>query len=215
MKTRPILFSGEMVQAILAGTKTQTRRLVKARGFGPYDGDEDEDGWPLAPANVSGCLARLPAKYGQRGDKLWVRETWRPVMEMWTCYIEYAAGGTQDVISRDLLAPLKKVALRFPGARKDRHSEDMHPSIHMPRWASRLCLDVASVHVERLQELTKEKDALAEGVSGERSGSYGFDDRLLPPALANYRRLWDQINGAGSWESDPWVWVVEFKVPHG
>jgi hypothetical protein len=171
MKTRPILFNGAMVRALLAGTKTQTRRVAKglalewlSEGFEPAFVADDANG--LCP-------------YGHPGDRLWVRETWRPVNEV---HADYAA----DYNASDLgsLGPWK-------------------PSIHMPRWASRITLEIVSVRVERLQDIS-EGDAIAEGVGGDVTVTPCF-------SVDRYRELWESINGPGSWEANPWVWVVEFK----
>lgn len=200
MTERPILFSGAMVRAILAGQKTQTRRIIKPSPPRVMEAPQGHE------FSVAGHDHRCP--YGQPGDRLWVRETWRPVMEAWRSFVEYAAEGpTLDNIHRDLMAPLNRLALRFPGARKDRHSEVWHPSIHMPRWASRILLEVKAVRVERLQDIS-EGDARAEGVE-PRIVSHG------PPELKGYvlgfKDLWREINGAESWAANPWVWVIEFE----
>ncbi len=200
-KTRPILFSGPMVRAILDGRKTQTRRVVKPQPeyVGPAGGQADpgswgwetSDGyWVLLDQSLphSGYERRLRCPFGQPGDRLWVRE----------CF----AFGTQD----------KQVfyrADRLPG-----HANTLRwrPSIHMPRWASRVMLEVTGVRVERVQSINP-ADALAEWCSAEQhSGGLGdpCDELRL---LQSFQYLWDSINakrGFG-WEQNPWVWVVEFK----
>ena len=180
MKERPILFSGEMVRAILEGRKTQTRRIVK-------DGTPDD--WNACP-------------YGVIGDRLWVRETWRlwDVLENYvggqnTATVQYKAGplGSDRVLT---------VSDEQRGNLSNLENDRWRPSIFMPRWASRITLEITGVRVERLQEIT-EKDALAEGVG------YAITRDCKVPQFA---RLWDQINGKHApWESNPWVWVVEFK----
>jgi hypothetical protein len=117
--------------------------------------------------------------YGKPGDRLWVRETWGMFEETHKCIPHYRATHATDVVPR------------------------WRPSIHMPRWASRITLEVESVRVERLKECS-DADALAEGCS---SADMQSGDRLQDV----YRRLWESINGPGSWEANPWVWVVEFK----
>jgi hypothetical protein len=176
MKERPILFSAPMVHAILAGQKTQTRRV----------------------RFVFGC------PYGQPGDRLWVRESWARDDE--DGQVMYRAD-----IGRDVCADAWEQG-RIEGVPRYKWK----PSIHMPRWASRILLEVTSVRVERLQDIS-ESDALAEGVtpkwepgcSGRLMDAFGgFSFR---PAASAYAELWEQINGPGSWDTNPWVWVIEFK----
>ncbi len=189
MDARPILFSALMVREILAGTKTQTRRIVKPGNLGPgglpvrqptpdwnaahYGGGMWSDGLDFA--------AFCP--YGQPGDRLWVRETWAPGGR-------YAATDSR------------------PGA-----VPRWRPSIHMPRAASRITLEITGVRVERLQDIS-EADALAEGIGRYDNGTFGLDAPAAcmgPSAAVAYMRLWDHINGPGSWDANPWVWVVEFS----
>jgi len=221
-KERPILFSTPMVKALLEGRKTQTRRIVKTQpGAEVVTIDEEDGGYWLGDTaagidngDASAWQGRCP--YGKPGDLLWVRETWRPVMEGWASYVEFAAGGGDlEKVNRDQLATLKRLALRFPGANKERRSEAWHPSIHMPRWASRITLMVADIRVERLQVIS-EYDAKAEGVPA-RPVSTAEPEHVVAlacagrPHAAVYALLWDAINGAGSWKSNPWVWVVTFE----
>ena len=177
MKERPILFSAPMVRALLAGTKTQTRRTCNHPGLKDLSyivncgdgwwGDEEGD-----------FQARCP--YGQPGDRLWVRETF----------------------CDDWLADAGGVAYRADGG-MDAEMFDAgctwRPSIHMPRSLSRITLEVTGVRVERLQDIS-EADAIAEGTPFPFGGWVG-----------GYQKLWESINGPGSWDLNPWVWVVEFK----
>ena len=206
MKERPILFSGPMVRAILAGTKTQTRRVVKERHI------------DAAPPVHFFQYLRENCPYGQPGDRLWVRETWQgPLIDDLDAYraepsdynkpefCEYAAdgGAAPEFITLD-----------------DELVRRWRPSIHMPRWASRILLEITSVRVERLHEIS-EADAQAEGVERVVVGSgwrrYCDPDSEevgVPPcgdARRSFRSLWKYINGAESWNANPWVWVVEFK----
>lgn len=171
VKNRPILFSGAMVRALLAGTKTQTRRVCKL---------DVRAGMP--EPELASLLRCCP--YGQPGDRLWVRETW-------ATHPDY--GGRHAIYRTDR------------GCEHD--AERWTPSIHMPRWASRITLEVTGVRVERLQNIG-EGDAKAEGVQMP-------DGTPTPPEWWSYRRefahLWEQINGPGSWDANPWAWVVEFK----
>lgn len=204
MKERPILFSGEMVRAILEGRKTQTRRVVKGIDE-TYRGVEDGKVWQM---DECGDCHDVPCRYGLPGDRLWVKETW-------------AWSGTD-----------KRITPSDPWYRATHYKgEDFgirwRPSIHMPRWASRITLEVVSVRVEQLQEIS-DADAIAEGVQSVRD-HYGdpsvplmhcgtvawqrYDGAACaaPSARLSYQSLWESINGDGAWDLNPWVWVVEFK----
>lgn len=218
MKERPILFSGAMVRALLAGTKTQTRRIVKQQperndkgtlmwGTGRRTGLQrfGVDGLDVPP----GVFARCP--YGQAGDRLWVRESHAPQPDCslaWDNWMR-GVGGARPIIHYMADGSAKAWVDRW------------RPSIHMPRWASRITLEVVSVRVERLHELS-EADAIAEGI--EQMPCSVPDTRLWrnydpsngwTPSVAipqnSYRSLWGAINGPDSWAANPWVWVVEFK----
>lgn len=176
MKERPILFSGAMVRAILEGRKTQTRRVVK---YVPALGEPEE--WCHRFSFGSDPIIFNPehhCKYGAVGERLWVRETW-------------ADCGDKTAVMR------ADCSVLVPGVR-------WRPSIHMPRWASRITLEIIGVRVERLQDISDE-DAMAEGCQAE----------IIPPNFQSYRAgyatLWDAINGPGAWDKNPWVWVIEFK----
>jgi hypothetical protein len=210
VKERPILFQGAMVRALLAGTKTQTRRTVKPQ-FGP-DAEPEEmcatssEGWQMA--GHSGrwwdvCEAddqrAIRCPYGQPGDRLWVRETWR--------YREIGEGK-----HRELGAYVYRSTENVDG-----FVEPWKPSIHMPRAASRILLEVTGVRVERLQAIS-DADAAAEGcpcyVCGRTMDGRSEDDCHCFHRKADardYRDLWESINGDGSWDANPWVWVVEFR----
>jgi hypothetical protein len=212
MKERPILFSGEMVRAILEGRKTRTRRVIKpgkyfrtqCKWYGPHPnggwwGVDMPDG--ITP-NQYGVLAGnemgFPCPYGVQGDRLWVRETWRPC-ECQRCNANFSHGAL----------PIHEAEYRSDG--NDPHG--WRPSIHMPRWASRITLEVVKVRVERVQEISL-NDCESEGSGYCLNGNYEFSLKDEVPYHANFRRLWDSINakrGYG-WDVNPWVWVVEFKV---
>ncbi|QND32131.1 hypothetical protein HB772_07370 [Sinorhizobium meliloti] len=200
MADRPILFSAPMVRALLAGRKTQTRRLCKdqpppgvaiirktIRPFGgePYHAFERRTKF----GNFGG---EVPVKIS-RGDRLWVRETWQGLSfgdyqptKSSLCEVRYAA--------TDPCADLDGKARGYP----------WRPSIFMPRWASRLTVIVTDVRVERLQDISI-ADALAEGWPGAVEAN-------KMPATKWYRHLWDEINGAGAWEANPWVAAYTFTV---
>jgi hypothetical protein len=202
MKERPILFSGAMVRALLAGTKTQTRRVINLPHMnplgqwepvawgGPHGGRPPEG--KTAPAQVLIGHSRtgeiLGCPYGQPGDHMWVREAFGCVPTACESDELVYAADYQDGSDR-------ATGVRY------------RPSIHMPRWASRITLEVTGVRVERLQDIS-DGDARAEGVQMP-------DGTPTPPEWWNYRQefahLWDQINGPGSWDANPWVWVVKFR----
>lgn len=191
MTERPILFSAPMVRAILAGTKTQTRRAVK--------------GWPLEwleSAHFTPEYVALPenyaSPYGFAGDGLWVRETWARDDEDGT--LMYRAD-----LGRDVCADAWEQG-RLEGVPSYR----WRPSIHMPRQASRMTLEVTGVRVERLQDIS-EADAQAEGCALECMTPTGDDSGSAIHGPGGYRALWESINGPGSWAANPWVWVVEFR----
>lgn len=250
MADRPILFSGPMVRALIDGRKTQTRRIIKDQTLYRDTPQQTRDilgetgevwtgfmGWQFigtALANRGicgkGCLPRFAP-----GDRLWVRESGTR-FDKGTCdqHVWYAAG-------RNEIYPW--LDQNFPGL--DPNAPWPHPegpgtglpysvpSIHMPKWASRLTLPVTNVRIERLQDISEE-DAISEGIEKqfydgddpEHIGSYGWKDYTVysdgtPHAhavapfnnpISSYRSLWNRINGEGAWESNPWVVANTFEV---
>ena len=209
MRERPILFSAPMVRALLAGTKTQTRRVVK----------EPISGWLN---NASGSHKVLDGQvfnysfdqhlgdcpYGQPGDRLWVRESF------WGC--DAPGWGDQPCVVYDDEWHGKEYrpAEVRPWARKFGRI----PSIHMPRECSRITLEITAVGVERLNDISQ-ADAMAEGVwTAGAAKESGILDRSPGGGVLNhvgaFRNLWEEINGADAWQANPWVWVVEFRVLH-
>jgi len=191
MKARPILFSGEMVRALLAGQKTQTRRIVKPQpeeyyvaghgvGRSGYPSEWSKDFWENCRTEYE-WRTKAVCKYGRIGDLLWVREAFR-----------YDDFNPSQVIYRadvpcDIVKDTKGII-------------NYKPSIHMPRKCSRLTLKITNIRVERVQYIT-EQDAIAEGIKELQGG-----------ATIEYRLLWEKINGKGSWEQNPWVWCLSFQV---
>ncbi|MDW0357749.1 hypothetical protein Q8G38_00300 [Halomonas venusta] len=201
MKERPILFNAEMVRALLDGRKTQTRRIVKPTK------DRNGSGCHLSPCEVAGEINAgdyFLCPYGQPGDRLWVKETWRPqgVLSPWDLGVTYAADGEQRIIKdgefgdKDWNMP--KAAAKG----------NVSP-LFMPRWASRITLEIVSVRVERLQDIS-ESEALAEGVIGEEEAKAAGLEWFDKPRRA-FQFLWQRINGAESWDANPWIWVITFK----
>lgn len=206
MKERPILFSTPMVRALIAGTKTQTRRIIKL----PHNNSLGQ--WEPTIAGGKGCyLDKAMTKpapeqaaiwhtrtgdcivYGSEpGSRLWVRETWAKDPDGQPCYRADVTVGLRSNNYADQLEHDRLVGERWAHWR---------PSIFMPRKFSRITLEITGVRVERLNDIS-EKDAVSEGCKEQSSGHTARED---------YLDLWEQINGAGSWAINPWVWVVEFK----
>jgi hypothetical protein len=203
---RPILFSGEMVRAILDGRKAQTRRVVKPQ---PRDWTTDDAGrlWPAVERRGLCDLATCP--YGNPGDHLWVRETFRTL----SCAgvgepieVQYRAGGIEERVTDRPTGRDWMPSPSGPGQPTNPNAPRWSASIHMPRWASRLTLEVEAVRVERLQDIT-EADAQAEGLIP--AWAVGDVEGTARDAFADG---WDTINGKRApWASNPWCWVVSFK----
>jgi len=210
MKERPILFSAPMVRAILDGSKTQTRRVINSEflngceedGFEVYEGKilgpelyepagYDKHGDMIPMPEIYGIYDEdgefgMACPYGRPANQLWVRETWGEVeAKDGSKSLVYAADGWKDPAGY----------FRWK------------PSIHMYRWASRIQLEIVSVKIERLNDCSY-SDAKAEGWNPKADD--GKNPAHLDP-LTWYKNLWNSINGAGSWDKNPWVWVVEFK----
>jgi hypothetical protein len=227
---RPIIFSAPMVRAILDGRKTQTRRVAKvpdctpgplrhqAKHAGPYF--DSYCGEPKTDKNPRGMsdrwcwwsaddrpdqLSEIRCPYGSPGDRLWVREAWagEPVGDDARIFYRASCPNDEaDIADGDAIARVRIGRWR--------------PSIHMPRWASRIDLEITAVRVERLHAITEE-DARAEGVdtSVVDPSPRGCPGGVLPKHYANARDcfadLWRTINGAASWDADPWVWAITFR----
>jgi hypothetical protein len=196
---RPILFSGDMVRMIRLGRKTHTRRVVKFPLV-----DRNGTGCEIAGCEINSCLKQglELCPHGIPGSRLWVRETWRPQDGMTiACQhkdeIEYRADGERSKEPTDCW---------------------WKPSIFMPRWASRITLEIVAIRAERLQDIS-DGDCLAEGIltskdrgmSGRGFRNYHQPDYSFSEPWNSYRTLWEVINGKASWADNPWVWVIEFK----
>lgn len=234
MKQRPILFSGAMVRALLDGSKTQTRRVMKPQPE-PDDSSPGKHQWPADTFQMMVSIedelqyftgmAGDCCPYGTKGDQLWVRETWGNVSHSlddddnvieWTPNrpatpineMSYGRGYYRGHV-------IYRADGEFEWADDDGDSESRslwHPSIHMPRAASRIQLEITGVRVERLQDIS-EHDAVAEGI-GLTQAAIGVPMTRpdhMPMPIFMYKCLWESLNGPGSWEANPWVWVVEFK----
>ena len=218
MRERGMIFNAEMVRAVLDGRKTQTRRIMKVQpehaGFGVRYITEsinkrDTGKYFWSESNGTGIHSRSKpfcCPFGAVGDRLWVRETWaRYNISQYSHDMAYRATTPDD----------------WPKEGRWR------PSIHMPRWASRITLEITGVRVEQLQDIN-EADAVAEGIEllppdadlpplyheyfplGNKNGL-----RCNPSAAASFAGLWQSIYGEESWQANPWVWVIEFKRIEG
>lgn len=217
MKERPILFSAPMVRALLEGRKTVTRRLVKnPEYFGCLTGD-----CPHERQQECDQAVAADCPYGQPGDRLWVREAWRVPISLDDLSGKQIADKCLDAGYRNPWCPIQYEADSARTSEKDWREFGPHPNTQvpgryrharfMPRWASRIMLEVTGVRVERLQAIS-DADAIAEGIIRDRDGWRGAPD--LPwfaSPVATFRSLWESINGSGSWDDNPLVWVVKFQ----
>ena len=229
MKETGLMFKAPLVRAILSGSKTQTRRLVKPQPivdayecwtWSPHRAQGLHHGQGGSLRDLSETLSRY-SPYGVPGDALWVREAWR-LHERFSdvARIVYSASKNQSWTEAHEDYPVHLAGPMAP-------SVGFKPSIHMPRWASRLRLQITDVRVERLQDIS-EADALAEGVEMETADppfyyvpgiwphsitAVGVEEfGRIPHAVRSYAKLWEHINGKGSWDANPWVWAVSFEV---
>lgn len=215
MKERPILFSESMVRAILEGRKTQTRRVINSvTGIGRVTEFQPSDtpgyAWTfrdrrllwndMTPHNL---LSRCP--HGQPGDRLWVREAWRIAdSDLCGCGGDYCTCGCNG-------QPI------YAASYSDDTRREMMPwcpSIHMPRWACRLVLEITDVRVERLQDIS-EADARAEGCHGGHGSIPGYNYSATP--REQFWQLWESLSaGRGyGWDANPWVWAITFRQVRG
>lgn len=236
-REKPILFSGEMVRAIRDGRKTQTRRIInpqpplyidelhgnELRNRAPYELEHPETGCIVGSGFFDDDDLAYKCPFGRHGDELWVRETWA----VHGCLYD-------DLPPRGIHGSVKGGAWKdgdsiwyaadgenpTPATGSCKQRGRWRVSIHMPRWASRIQLLITDVQVERLNDITEE-DAKAEGTSCRSDlawgGLYGTDPDTMPAWAVDhghrygFREIWEQINGEGSWDANPWVWVVGFE----
>ncbi|WP_417212110.1 hypothetical protein [Acinetobacter venetianus] len=236
MKEHPILFNTAMVKAILEGRKTQTRRTVKAKK-GADCSDEmwidkyalkDVVEWKEQEGRWFGCmgyrtLTFADCPYGEVGDRLWVRETWSTVNLYGEIALAYKADSEViRVVENDSFQD-EDGLINYDDPRLEKYSfaawaDDLlegkegnwKPSIHMPRWVSRIQLEITNIRIERLKDISK-ADAIAEGCDNSKSEA-AIEIGWYEKPIKAFERLWNAINGGDSWNENPWVWVVEFKI---
>ena len=219
MKERPILFSEQRVRALLVGQQTQTRRIMKPQTFGlGQDHHEGVHAFDVSANHLHGYKMMSMADisyqcpYGKPGDILWVRETWRGPIVPECDLAEYERDPT----------PFRLPA--FCQYRADSNELGQHSmnspegeqfgwqtAIHMPRWASRINLEITDVRAEKIQDIS-EDDIMAEGVQTDSHFLNNFFTMNMDSESPKeaYRKAWQKQYGATSWEVNPWVWVVEF-----
>ena len=204
MNARPILFSSAMVRALLDGTKTQTRRIVKDADNGVTTCIEKNDEWPLHAVDKNGAWHPRQCPYGKPGDLLWVRETWAMNSRATDlAKIYYKAHENRSHTEFHELVSVEGLPKKYQPT-----WPRFKPSIHMPKAFSRITLEITGVRVERLQDISV-ADASAEGIFTPEIGYANLGERA---PIIQYGALWESINGDGAWAINPWVWVVEFKV---
>lgn len=212
MKERPIPMNVAMVRATLDGSKRQTRRICKpaeeaglSRVIPAYNSDDGEQRPPYITPGWFGdeegdVLFSCP--HGHPGDRLWVREAWR------------APTIFNNVPPREL-NPIVELLYEADGYVSTGKEQFLtmgkyRPPMFMPRWASRILLEITGVRAGRLQDIS-DADAISEGVKVHPDHHSKSKESIYSPVSA-YRDLWESINGAGSWDANPWVWVIEFKM---
>lgn len=220
VKERPILFSAPMVRAILEGRKTVTRRVLPGYQVPMLDTDgrwlsvaQHHRQWGFA---VSGETEGVCAKgletsgccpYGKPGERLWVRETW------YCDHFEVMRGPYLKPDDLNVSEAIDDGTLVYAADGLTPYEADQpiwKPSIHMPRWASRILLEITDVRVERLQDISEEQ-ALAEGIAKTQDGGYHVESgkHYFASPVDSFASLWSSVGG--DWDANPWVWVVEFK----
>lgn len=233
MKERGMIFNAEMVTAILSGRKTQTRRPIKWKQTRFTEIGEREDGsnWPWSEDTEKVCDYWHPCPFGAVGDRIWVRETWGVVsheldddgrIQPWTpdrpaTVIHEMPFGNGYYSGHAIYGADGEFTWGDDDGYEDGRS-CWKPAIHMPRAACRILLEITSVRVERLNNISEE-DAAAEGVGQLRGGFWkhyqpGWTQHQIS-ARGSFVTLWKSIYGEENWQSNPWVWVIEFKRIEG
>ncbi|MDM7296060.1 hypothetical protein [Klebsiella pneumoniae] len=221
MKERGMIFNSEMVRAILDGRKTQTRRPIKWKQTRFTEIGEREDGskWPWSEDAEHACDFWHPCPFGAVGDRIWVRETFQGPLFDYDLMDSYCKDPTPFEKPEFCVYKADGVpAPEFYDADDELHC-CWRPSIHMPRWASRILLEITDVRVERLNAISEE-DARAEGIIDGGCLNCGEPEPCgcanpEPDATDAFAYLWQSIYGQDNWNANPWVWVIEFKRVEG
>lgn len=236
MKERGMIFNGEMVRALLDGRKTQTRRPIKWKQTRFTEIGEREDGskWPWSEDAEHACDFWHPCPFGAVGDRIWVRETWATLGNEDGCCVDWEGNlckGDERSAARIYRASCEQRpgdyglwsipddAYWKPHTKEHKFEGAWRPSIHMPRWASRILLEITDVRVERLNTISEE-DARAEGIIDGGCLNCGEPEPCgcanpEPDATDAFAYLWQSIYGQENWNANPWVWVIEFKRVEG
>ncbi|HBX0854898.1 TPA: hypothetical protein MF126_21220 [Klebsiella pneumoniae] len=246
MTERGIIFNGEMVQAILDGRKTQTRRIMKVQPESNQLGlllitdstkHSDIGKYHWAESNATGNHVRsklFSSPFGAVGERIWVRETWATLGNEDGCYVDWEDNlckGDERSAARIYRASCEQRpgdyglwsipddAYWKPHTKEHKFEGAWRPSIHMPRWASRILLEITDVRVERLNAISEE-DARAEGIIDGGCLNCGEPEPCgcanpEPDATDAFAYLWQSIYGQDNWNANPWVWVIEFKRVEG
>ena len=216
MADRPILFSAPMIRALLAGRKTQTRRVLKPQPEWLERNGMIAAGWSWGPFLAYGTesFKRDAAEYAPiaPGDRLWVRETWRS-HQAYDDEAPSEMGGDEPVeyLADGHVETWGWPKMEIPGRTRS--------SLHIPRWASRLTLTVTDVRVQRLQDITY-GDTLAEGIEAtdiwqrRQAACLDRNEECGSVCRGSFQELWDSINGDGAWDANPWVAAYSFDVHH-
>lgn len=216
MKEHPILFNEVMVRAILDGSKTQTRIVSNPQPeFVAFPDPHEKPVTAPTPSIIGANGFQMLKCPFEIGDRLWVREKFQP---LWDEGIEY---GSDERLNYKTGAgyyisyPATDGIVEFVNADEE-DSTACKPSIHMPRWASRITLEIVNVRIERLNDIS-DGDAVAEGITWQSGVSWLCDyERHLTSAYRSlFADLWRSIYGETSWDENPWVWVIEFKKVGG
>ncbi|AOA95045.1 MULTISPECIES: hypothetical protein [Klebsiella] len=246
MKERGMIFNSEMVRAILDGRKTQTRRIMKVQPESNQLGlllitdstkHSDIGKYHWAESNATGNHVRsklFSSPFGAVGERIWVRETWATLGNEDGCYVDWEDNlckGDERSAARIYRASCEQRpgdyglwsipddAYWKPHTKEHKFEGAWRPSIHMPRWASRILLEITDVRVERLNAISEE-DARAEGIIDGGCLNCGEPEPCgcanpEPDATDAFAYLWQSIYGQDNWNANPWVWVIEFKRVEG
>ncbi|HBT5238250.1 hypothetical protein AAHW68_14240 [Klebsiella pneumoniae] len=229
MKERGMIFNAEMVRALLDGRKTQTRRPIKWKQTRFTEIGEREDGskWPWSEDAEHACDFWHPCPFGAVGDRIWAREAYRFPASL----DDVSPTGVGEMaVATGYRKPWAPTFYEFTGTFSDgwkgfetppkvSDAGKLRPSIHMPRWASRILLEITDVRVERLNSISEE-DARAEGIIDGGCLNCGEPEPCgcanpEPDATDAFAYLWQSIYGQENWLANPWVWVIEFKRVEG